>query len=159
MSAFIVTTVHIDALLSAGLVFCGVKDPLRWYYPPPTTVNPDTAGRERVLTRSTAGRVGAMLLAENARSVNHNYDQDDWEPAYLFHPLPGTPDPLVVLKALACLEYQSREHHGWLDSEARVFCQALRRVAITALPGYHQAEGWPIETPAVFRHPSRTPPE
>jgi len=78
---------------------------------------------------------------------------------YLFHPLPGTPDPLVVLKAIACLEYQSCEHPGWLDSEARVFCQALRRVAITALPGYSAAQGWLIETRAIFQHshPRGTP--
>lgn len=93
-----------------------------------------------------------MLLAENTRSVNHRNDEDDWEPVYLFHPLPGTPDPLVVLKAIACLEYQSCEHDGWLDSEARVFCQALRQVTITKLPGYHDVDGWPIETRAVFRH-------
>lgn len=151
MSAFTVATVHIDALLTAGLAFRAVKDPLTWYYPPPTTAEPDTVDRERTLTAATAGRVGAMLLAENTRSVNSCYDQDYWEPAYLFHPLPGTPDPLVVLKAIACLEYQSCEHDGWLDSEARVFCQALRRVAIAALPGYPEADGWAIETPAIFR--------
>ncbi len=51
-----------------------------------------------------------MLLAENARSFNHCHDELDWEPVYLFHPLPGAPDPLVVLKAIACLQYQSCEH-------------------------------------------------
>lgn len=110
-----------------------------------------------MLTPATAGRVGAMLLAENARSVNHCYDEDDWEPVYLFHPLPGTPDPLVVLKAITCLEYQSCEHDGWLDSEARVFCQALRRVVITELPGYSAAEGWPIETRTIFQRPRSAP--
>lgn len=157
MSAFTVPVEHIDALLSAGLAFCSVKDPLRWYYPAPTTAEPDTAQREHTLTAATAGRVGAMLLAENARSFNHCHDELDWEPAYLFHPLPGAPDPLVVLKAIACLQYQSCEHPGWLDSEARVFCQALRAVTIAALPGYHQAPGWPIETRAIFPQRRNTP--
>lgn len=152
MSTFSVTTVHIDSLLSAGLAFCTERNPLTWHYPPPTAGEPATVGRERALSPATAGRVGAMLLAENARSVNHRNDEDDWEPVYLFHPLPGTPDPLVVLKAITCLEYQSCEHDRWLDSEARVFCQALRRVAITKLPGYSGAEGWPIETRAIFWH-------
>ncbi len=152
MSAFTVTTVHVDAILTAGLAFCPEKNPLTWHYPPPTTAEPSTVGRERTLTPAAAGQVGAMLLAENTRSVNHRNDEDDWEPVYLFHPLPGTPDPLVVLKAIACLEYQSCEHDGWLDSEARVFCQALRRVTITKLPGYHDVDGWPIETRAVFHH-------
>ncbi|MGH3857934.1 MAG: hypothetical protein ACRDR6_31490, partial [Pseudonocardiaceae bacterium] len=113
---------------------------------------PDTAQRERALTAATAGRVGAVLLAENARR-----DELDWEPVYLFHPLPGAPDPLVVLKAIACRQYQSCEHPGWLDSEARVFCQALRAVTIPALPGYHQAPGWPIETRAILQQRRGTP--
>lgn len=152
MSAFTVTTVHVDALLTAGLAFCTKKNPLTWRHPPPTAAEPSTVGLERTLTPATAGQVGAMLLAENTRSVNHRNDEDDWEPVYLFHPLPGTPDPLVVLKAIACLEYQSCEHDGWLDSEARVFCQALRQVTITKLPGYHDVDGWPIETRAAFPH-------
>lgn len=85
------------------------------------------------------------------RSVNYRYDEDDWEPPYLFRPLPGTPDALVVLKAIDCLEYQSCEHPGWLDSEARVFYQALRRAAITELPGYSDAEGWPIQNRVIFQ--------
>ncbi|MGH3833844.1 MAG: hypothetical protein ACRDRS_25965 [Pseudonocardiaceae bacterium] len=103
MSAFTVTTVPSDAPLTAGLAFCTEKDPLAWHYPPPTATDPGTVGRERALTRSTTGRVGAMVLAENTRSVNHNYDEDYWEPAYVFHPLRGAPDPLVALKSIACL--------------------------------------------------------
>jgi hypothetical protein len=151
MSAFTVPTEHVDALLTAGLAFCTEKRPLTWHYPPPTTAEPSTADRQRTLTLATAGRVGAMLLAENVRSVNYRYDEDDWEPPYLFHPLPGTPDPLVVLKAIACLKYQSCEHPGWLASEARVFCEALRSVAVVKLPGFFDAEGWPIDTREIFR--------
>jgi hypothetical protein len=151
MSAFTLDTVHVDALLTAGLAFCTEKSPLTWHYPPPTPADPSTVERQCTLTPVSAGRVGAMLLTENARCVNYRYDQDNWEPPYLFHRLPGTPDPLVVLKAIACLEYQSCEHPGWLASEARVFCQALRRVTIPELPGYHDAQGWPIQHQAIFQ--------
>lgn len=34
MSAFTVTTVHVDAMLTAGLAFCTEKNPLTWHYPP-----------------------------------------------------------------------------------------------------------------------------
>lgn len=47
MSAFTVTTVHSDALLTAGLAFCTEKDPLAWYYPPPTATDSSTVARER----------------------------------------------------------------------------------------------------------------
>ncbi|MGH3900427.1 MAG: hypothetical protein ACRDTA_19720 [Pseudonocardiaceae bacterium] len=69
----------------------------------------------------TAGRVGAMSLAENTRSVNYLHEEGCWEPVYLFHPLPGTPDPLAVLKAIAGLEYQSCERaHTLFRAAARL---------------------------------------
>ncbi|GAA2628136.1 hypothetical protein GCM10010411_76790 [Actinomadura fulvescens] len=78
-----VSTTHIHALLTAGLTFPGVH--LRWTLP---GTHPSEVA---YLTTDTAGRVGAMLLAENRRLVNHRYDEDDWEAPYLFHRLPGPP--------------------------------------------------------------------
>ncbi len=49
-------------------------------YPIEREQGPATTGRDRTLTLATAWRVGAMLLAENARSVTHRYDEADWEP-------------------------------------------------------------------------------
>lgn len=153
MSAFLVCKTHIDALLTAGLRLDPSHGPLRWWYPaidPNRDISGQNPGRYE-LTRETAGQVGAMLMAENQRSVNHRYDEDDWEPPYLFSELHGSPDPVVVLKAIGCYEYQSCEHDGWQASEAFQFCEALRRRAIRKLPGYSEGPGWEISDPAVFQ--------
>lgn len=141
----------IDALLTAGLAFCSDTYLLTWHYPPPTAAEPGTVGRARTLTPATAGRVGAMLLAENTRSVNYLHDEDDWEPVYLLHPLPGTPDPLAVLKAIACLEYQSCEHDGWLDSEARGVLPGA------APSGHHRTARLPRRRRMANRDPNDLP--
>ncbi|MEU7925079.1 hypothetical protein [Micromonospora sp. NPDC049107] len=160
MSAFEVPNVHIDAMLTAGLRFAETGYPLSWYWPSPTATSDrgswtssesqlESVQRRRDLTLPTAGRVGAMLLAENRASVNHRYAEDEIEEPYLFTWLPGTPDPIVVLKALSCYEYQSCEHPGWRGSEAYQFCNALRRQAIGRLPRYSDAP-WVIEDTDVF---------
>jgi hypothetical protein len=167
MSAFEVPTVHIDAMLTAALVWTEPGQgggALRWLWPTPDAATDrgswtsrelleQVARSRRELTEDSAGRVGAMLLAENRASVDHRYDENEIEAPYLFTRLPGRPDPAVVLKAVACLEYQSCEHPGWIASEAKRFCDALRLLAISRLPGYRDAP-WPICTAAVFVAPS-----
>jgi hypothetical protein len=96
----------------------------------------------RVLTTETTGRVGAMLWAENARSVNHRYVEEQWEPPYAYDAIPHAPgsvDPLDVLEAVARYEYQSREHPGWAISEARLFCAALTKRAVETLLDHRDA--------------------
>jgi len=161
MSAFVVDTVHIDALLTAGLRLPHEwQRPLAWFWPAldaGTDAGSWTSDelleqarqRRHQLTETTAGRVGAMLLAENRRSVDHRYDEQDWEQPYLFTAVPGTPDPVVVLKAIDCYRYQSCEHPGWASSEAQQFCLALQALAISHLPGYDRAP-WDITDPKVF---------
>lgn len=160
MSAFMVSTAHIDYLLTGGMspaVIGRVNGPLRWF-----DEDPDESAYEegvaipagsltwyeahrRELTRATAGMVGAMLLAENRRSVDWRYAESDIEEPYLFREVDRpAPDPVGVLKALSCLEYQSCEHPGWRSSEARRFCDALRDFAIGQLPGYDEA-AWAID--------------
>lgn len=55
------------------------------------------------------------------------------------------PSPVATLKAIDCYEYQSCEHAGWKDSEAKRFCEALRDDMITRLPGYSEAS-WGISS-------------
>lgn len=165
MSAFIVSKTHIDALVTAGIVMArGACGPMRWYWPALTDDDRKDAyergepwGRRAVelmterqheLRQETAGRVGAMLWAENRRSVNHRYDEDEWEQPYEFSHLPGTPDPVIVLDAIACYEYQSCEHPEWPASEAFEFCRVLRELAIGALP--RRERRWEIDDPRVF---------
>ena len=156
MSAFMVCDTHIDALITAGLEMVG-SHTLRWMAPAevpaegthqrgepwgPTAIE-EYQRRKRELTRETAGRVGAMLLAENALSVQHRYDSDEPEEPYLCTRFSRPLTPVQVLKAIDCFEYQSCEHPEWKDSEAHAFCQALRGAMIDRLPGYDEAD-WEI---------------
>lgn len=145
MSAFVVNDEHIDALLTAGLVW-GEKTfgPISWDWPAPSDQPP-------ALTRETADAVGLMLLSENVRSVNARYREQDEVGPYRFQRLPGKPDPVVILKAIDCLEYQSNETTDWPESEAFAFCAAMRYRAIRELPGYDNGPGWNIDEREVFK--------
>ena len=100
-----------------------------------------------------ADQTGQMLWRENHLSVNHRYDElPKVEPSspYIFErPLKrlqhnGRLDPMQVLKAIDCYEYQSCEHPGWLKSEAKAYCGVLRRRIVHSLPGYDEAS-WGID--------------
>lgn len=118
--------------------------------------------RHRELTPESADRVGEMLLTQNERSYDHRYDGQDRQIRLGYHyegrgvyaqMLGRYPDgwrwsrvmvaPVGVLKAISCYEYQACEDPGWERSEARAFCDALRRRAIHALPGY-DAAAWDV---------------
>lgn len=110
-----------------------------------------------------AARAGQMLWNENVRSVRHRYPDsapgelpggiEDGECGYLYEHRPWRDpqwNPVQVLKAIACLEYQSCEHQGWPDSEAFSFLEALRHRAICRLPGWDAAEwGAPVERTSI----------
>ena len=137
MSAFIVDNRHLDYLISAGLKWSmphlgGYLVTWTWH-----------DGHRRPLTRENANQVGAMLAAENQRSVNERYELDELESLYTFTPYRKAITAVQVLKALSCYEYQSCEHDAWETSEAKRFCEALRHRAISMLPGYETAE-WAI---------------
>ena len=167
MSAFIVNKTHLDYLITAGLKY-GVHGALSWFAPAEEAPTEPThqrgepwgpgalteaATRRRELTSETADHVGAMLAAENRRSVDHRYDENELEDFYTFTHYPesgergsaGRPrlDPVQVLKAISCYEYQSCEHPEWEQSEAHDFCRVLRHAAVNALPGYDDA-AWEV---------------
>ena len=166
MSAYIVSDIHIHALLTAGLE--GGSGVLRWFAPEseePTLPTDHQAGepwgptaissnnrRRRELTQETADAVGLMLLAQNYASVNFRYDegQDD-SYQYHFHELTGSPSEhaVVVLKAIDGYSYQACETPDWEQTEAHAFCQALRSRMIHRLPGYDAAP-WGIDNPKQF---------
>ncbi|HTE67055.1 MAG TPA: hypothetical protein VK736_12470 [Candidatus Binatia bacterium] len=148
MSAYMVSKAHIDAMLTAGLA----RDqygPLRWW------VDDEPRSRDNMqeLTYQTADRVGAMLLAENRRSVNYRYDENEPVPAYEFNRLPGynhKEHAVLVLKAIHGFDYQACECDDWWRTEARAFCVALSRHLESELPGYEDAPTWGIDDPNVF---------
>lgn len=160
MSAFMVGKEHIDALVTAALAI-GQEGPLRWFAHPLTdeesalahqvgapwgAEGPEIARRlSRYATAEEADRIGQMVTRENRLSVNHRYNESEVEDIYAYDgpAQVRSVDPVVILKAIDCYEYQSCEHPGWEASEAFAFCQALRRRMIRRLPGYDDAP-WEI---------------
>lgn len=146
MSAFIVGKEHIDVLITAAVR--QRHGGLSYYYPGPSG--------QLALYRvdyTNADEVGAMLLAENIKSVWARYPNEERDT--LPGPIP-TPEPeayihrdkilpaVAVLKALACYEYQSCETGDeWRASRAHAFCDALRHAMIAMLPGYEDA-AWEV---------------
>lgn len=131
MSAWLVSRRHIDALVTAATTAQFYNRELEQI-----TAEPDALGR--------------LLWGECLKSVSARYPRDgdgEWPgPAGLtraeiagYTHTPLTFDPVTLLKALDCYEYQSCEHDGWRTSTAREVCQSLRRYLIATLPGYHNA--------------------
>jgi hypothetical protein len=126
MSAFQCSTKHlaaIEALFKDGPIDC--SKPAHW----------------RVYARRvfSGSDMQEMLWNENAKSVASRYRDAPPEP------FPGRGQaaqrPTIVegLKLIACYEYQSCEHDGWEQSNARQLCRELRSELIHALPGYDEA--------------------
>jgi hypothetical protein len=143
MSAYVVSSAHIDLLISAALYLDPMEHGMLY------------AAAAHRLTSSNASETGRMLLRENIASVSYRYP--DCPPDALPGPVP-TPDPetydvrfwplaslepVAVLKAIHAYAYQSSEHPGWLTSQAKAFCDALTVKAICQLPGYEDA-AWSI---------------
>jgi len=150
MSAFEVDATHIDVLISAALIRQHGAT-LSWYHGEITWTEAGEAlpsgdryqmyldslkKAKREVTRENAGMWGALLVAENRRSVNHRYEEDEIEEPYEFTEYTGHFDPAKILAAIACYEYQACEHPEWKTSEAKSFCDALRMHMIRLLPGY-----------------------
>lgn len=171
MSAYIVNRDHIDAMVTLALY--GTRTgPITWFAGDPEAIEwPGTDRAHEYFAAVDAIRrtirpgdldraheVGRMLALENAASVLYrypNHDNGDYVPAwttygtYEWSPLTPCPSPVEGLKLLDCYEYQSCEHPAWSDSEARRFCESLRRALIASLPGYGEA-------PWEWTHTGRT---
>lgn len=119
MSAFLVTKNHIDYIVTAAL-----------------------SARYMRVENETA--FGQMLLTENHKSVNARYNEVNAAVPYRFTRSPGKIDPVVALKAIHCLQYQSCETDGWKDSEACKLLEQLEGEMIRLLPGYEEAP-WAID--------------
>jgi hypothetical protein len=153
MSAWIVSKAHIDLLITAGLRPLH-GEAVRWV----VQANPH---KDRKLEHDNADDVGSMLWRENFASVGDRYPDDDPDDLpgsgvaavetllYRWARIAGVLDPVVVLKAIHCYEYQSCEHDGWAGSQAKAFCEALTGHAVRGLPGYQQAP-WGFDDPTYF---------
>lgn len=92
--------------------------------------------------------LGRVLWAENRRSVFARYRGDDAVTGgmAMLAEIAGyraaghaPPAPVVALKLINHLDYQSCEHGGWEHSLAHRALTGLRETAICALPGYADA--------------------
>jgi hypothetical protein len=148
VSAFVVSKKHIDALVGAAMPGKGgSRMGLYWYH----------EGTGKTAAHSDADAIGQMLWDECVKSVSARYPSDDverdlpgsyilspervgeWTIPYVYPMFAPLPQPVAILKAISCYEYQSCEHEGWDTSEAKTFCQYLREHVICDLPGYEEA--------------------
>lgn len=126
MSAFLVTREHIDLIVSAVEAW------------------------DRFKGFGDLEELGQTLWQENARSVAYRYPNHP-APVVRYELRPGrypAPDPVVVLKQIACLRYQSCERPDWEESRACKLLGSIEGLAISQLPGYDAAP-WGIDGPSV----------
>jgi len=163
MSAYICSTNTFAALGTFAAQFHRGR---RWVYPPQLfsaikrhdydyeTLIPKLHGLmpEDMGIAEYATLVANILRDENIRSVKHRYQ--DCSPDELpghsgtaplnFDQGQPIPDPITILKACDCLEYQSCETGDWQESLACEVLNMIRKAAIKELPGYDDAP-WGIE--------------
>lgn len=148
MSAFIVGHDHIDALISFAMA--------RYTYGPVSYYVPETQTRVTI-TQDNATEVGRILLTENERSIYHRYPdvkpgQNDSKPGtwgedaetYNFKqwPLNQPLSPVSIIKGCDCFDYQACETDDYEQSLAHTIIEAIRKRAVSRIPGYDDAPGW-----------------
>jgi hypothetical protein len=139
MSAFVVSTTHIDTIVSAAIH-------LELF-----AARTDHGILERVC-HETATAFGKMLLAKNVRSVVHRYrltgsteasDYAELVETYEFRYCPCVPAG-VAAKALDCFDYQSCETDTYETSLAYAFTCRMAKALNKHLNGY-EAAPWGID--------------
>ena len=88
-------------------------------------------------------RLAVELWNANAKSVAFRYEEppllvETWDGGAV-----GQRDPVQLLKAIHCYEYQSCEPPDWDGSRVEKFCRRLESFAMRDVPGYNDAE-WGI---------------
>jgi hypothetical protein len=132
MSAFVVGNRHIDLLVAAALRW-HADDKISYWH----------AGQWHVGNETQENELGHILLAENVRSVNHRYEEQDPNPDYIYTWLPTDEiNAVLILKACNCYEYQTCETSDWEQTEAHAIVEAIVHKAISHLHGYEEADAW-----------------
>ena len=150
MSAHLVDAEHIHVMLHAALTYGGganghltvVTDDEPTPY---NGVEQSIGCNVRVLRRGTESAFGQMLLDANVASVNALYKEDE---AYVYtyqRPKHFDWEPVEILGAINGYECQACETSNWITSEAKAFCDRLRKLAESHLPNASDAP-WTIST-------------
>lgn len=139
MSSNLVSKTEIDLLLTAALHWGNPNFSYRLYIWAPNKMF------GRTLTPENADEVGGVLWRENFLKAEWDQDPEN-APSYTFERLPGTPTPVVVLKAIAHYSYQSEgdQPDEWVTSEPYAFLETLKNHAISHLPQWDDVP-WGIE--------------
>lgn len=150
MSAYMVNREHIRYLITAAK---NITNVFRWYYK-------DECNELLRDDRETATKTGQMLWDANMESIVARYPgtKPDNVPGMIgetyiyvhnrdYH---GEIDPVQVIKACDCFDYQACEYDDWKKSNAKAFIDSLRSDAWHNLPGYDAAE-WGSPKELVFK--------
>lgn len=135
MSAFVLSNAHLLALLNFAASYDQAPRLPAFYL----------AGGRTLATTSAADLQTAaeILLAQNVASVNYRYRESAPAPAIVFNYSSRPTDPVQILKACACYDYQAGETPDYSQTDAAAIVDRIRRAAIAALPGYDAAD-WEI---------------
>jgi hypothetical protein len=97
----------------------------------------------------TPEAIGAELHLENAASIAFRYPDGGMSPSEPFsleRVAVRDANPLQVINAAWCYQYQACEHPAWDESLSRRITDQIVKVAIRTMPGYSGASwGWPSE--------------
>jgi len=96
----------------------------------------------------SAEEVAAILHAENVRSVNYHYHEEE-SPAFAFDDRAylTTHAPVQIIKAANCYDYQACETDDYEGTLAKAIISYIISNATRNLPGYEQAE-WELSLPS-----------
>ena len=132
MSAFVVGNQHITAMLSILEASFPVS-PASYRY-----------NGQAYYYRANKQELGQKLIDQNYRSVNYRYDEDTPVPEFQLALGGHLWTPVEIIKACHCYNYQSCETSDWEDTEAYAISKMIERQAVRMLPGYNEAQAWPI---------------
>lgn len=98
------------------------------------------------LNRENAPKVAAILMAENVRSVNAKYGDNEANP-YVFEYLPKAHDRERgnIIGALDCYEYQACETDDWHTSLAHEIVQGFRKHLLKVIAESEGTYTWGIK--------------
>jgi hypothetical protein len=157
MSAFIVPDMHIQALVGAALEFSGNMH----YYDYPwsaVATKTDLNGNslwikwqqehEKWVNVATANDTGNMLMDANQASITARYEgrwpQEAQEPfAFKFSYITML-DPIKIMGAIRCFNYQACEVSNYELTEASLFNEALTELCIARISESHETP-WTVE--------------
>jgi len=145
MSAFLVSDVHISAML---WFWTTIKPPNIYGYIPTYYWN-GTRYKVRGHDHGEVQATGQVLVEENYKSFNARYNYVRVSHEFVYTVTLNGYTPVEILKACDCYDYQSCETgEDYYKSRAYAIVKAIREHAIRLLPGYEEAD-WEITSKVI----------